>query len=82
MELKIRGVDAAVVKAIDEQAGRQKLSRSAYLARCLERFAALDAFQNQEARYRELEEKSLRVIESNTEVLLSFINFFRGLETN
>lgn len=82
MELKIRGVDAAVVKAIDEQAGRQKLSRSAYLAQCLERFAALDAFKNQEARYRELEEKSLRVIENNTEVLNHFLAFFREGETN
>lgn len=69
MEIKVRGVDPAAVKKIDELAAKQDVSRNTFLVNMIQNFTALEEFKSFEDRYQTTVEKCLRVIYNNTEVL-------------
>jgi predicted transcriptional regulator len=69
MEIKSRGVDPTAVKKIDELAKAQSISRSTFIANMIQNYTALEEFKDFEKRYQDFIDKSLRVIERNTDVM-------------
>lgn len=69
MEIKSRGVDPTAVKKIDELAKAQNISRSTFVANMIQNYAALEEFKDFEKRYQDFIDKSLRVIQQNTDVM-------------
>ena len=66
MEVKIRGVDPAAVKKIDELAKKQHISRNQYLASLVNNFAALEEFKSYQKQYETVIKKCLAVIQQNS----------------
>lgn len=73
MEIKVRGVDPAAVKKIDELAVMQDVSRNTFLVNMIQNFTALEEFKSFEDRYQTTVDKCLRVINHNTETLLKIM---------
>lgn len=69
MEIKVRGVDPAAVKKIDELAAKQDVSRNTFLVNMIQNFTALEEFKSFEDRYQSTVDKCLRVIDHNTDAL-------------
>ena len=46
MEIKVRGVDPAAVKKIDELAAKQDVSRNTFLVNMIQNFTALEEFKS------------------------------------
>ncbi|WP_283606919.1 MULTISPECIES: hypothetical protein [Faecalispora] len=69
MEIKVRGVDPAAVKKIDELATKQDVSRNTFLVNMIQNFTALEEFKSFEDRYQSMVDKCLRVIYHNTDAL-------------
>lgn len=73
MEIKVRGVDPAAVKKIDELAEKQDISRNTFLVNMIQNFTALEEFKSFEDRYQSMVDKSLRVIDRNTDMLYKIL---------
>lgn len=69
LEIKIRNVDPAAVKKIDELAKKKKLSRNQYLKNYVETLSVLEELKKQEERYVELTKLLAGLVERNTTVL-------------
>lgn len=69
MEIKIRSIDAAAVKKIDQIAKRQGLSRNEYLKRQIEHLALMPELLAAEDQYRNLVKEILPVISANNSLL-------------
>lgn len=76
MNISVRGLDAAVVKKIDELARKNKVSREEYIRRYLTKVSELEDIQNIDEKYHNLVdavvdrlEQANDIIESNTLVL-------------
>lgn len=79
MEIKIRNVDMAAVKKIDQTAKRQGLSRNEYLKRQIEHLALLPELLASEDKYRNLVKEILPVIEKNNRLLEQNNQFYEEL---
>ena len=73
MNISVRGLDAAVVKKIDELARKNKVSREEYIRRYLTKVSELEDIQNIDEKYHNLVdavvdrlEQANDIIESNT----------------
>ena len=73
MNISVRGLDAAVVKKIDELARKNKVSREEYIRRYLTKVSELEDIQNIDEKYHNLVdavvdrlEQAHDIIESNT----------------
>ena len=73
MNISVRGLDAAVVKKIDELARKNKVSREEYIRRYLTKVSELEDIQNIDEKYHNLVdavvdrlEQVNDIIESNT----------------
>lgn len=73
MNISVRGLDAAVVKKIDELAKKNKVSREEYIRRYLTKVSELEDIQNIDEKYHSLVdavvdrlEQANDIIESNT----------------
>lgn len=73
MNISVRGLDAAVVKKIDELARKNKVSREEYIRRYLIKVSELEDIQNIDEKYHNLVdavvdrlEQANDIIESNT----------------
>ena len=73
MNISVRGLDAAVVKKIDELARKNKVSREEYIRRYLTKVSELEDIQNIDEKYHNLVdavvdrlEQASDFIESNT----------------
>ena len=66
MEVKVRGVDPAAVKKIDELARKQRISRNQYLANLVNNFAALEEFKSYQRQYETVLDRCLKVIQQNS----------------
>lgn len=73
MNISVRGLDAAVVKKIDELAKKNKVSREEYIRRYLTKVSELEDIQNIDEKYHNLVdavvdrlEQANDIIESNT----------------
>ena len=73
MNMSVRGLDAAVVKKIDELARKNKVSREEYIRRYLTKVSELEDIQNIDEKYHNLVdavvdrlEQANDIIESNT----------------
>lgn len=73
MNISVRGLDAAVVKKIDEFARKNKVSREEYIRRYLTKVSELEDIQNIDEKYHNLVdavvdrlEQANDIIESNT----------------
>lgn len=69
MDIVTRDVDPTAIKKIDELAKKQGISRNTFLANMIQNFAALEEFKSFEERYQSTIDKSLRVIQKNTETM-------------
>ena len=78
MDILLRGVDPMAVKKIDELALHQNVSRSRYLINMIQNFTALEEFKNFEDRYLAALEKTLLVIEKNTDVQQKVLDVMEG----
>ena len=69
MEVKVRGVDPAAVKKVDELAKKQSISRNQFLAALINNFAALEEFKSYQQQYETVINRCLKVIQqySSTE---------------
>lgn len=73
MNISVHGLDAAVVKKIDELARKNKVSREEYIRRYLTKVSELEDIQNIDEKYHNLVdavvdrlEQANDIIESNT----------------
>ena len=73
MNISVRGLDAAVVKKIDELAKKNKVSREEYIRRYLTKVSELEDIQNIDEKYHNLVdavvdrlEQANDIIETNT----------------
>ena len=73
MNISVRGLDAVVVKKIDELARKNKVSREEYIRRYLTKVSELEDIQNIDEKYHNLVdavvdrlEQANDIIESNT----------------
>ena len=73
MNISVRGLDAAVVKKIDELARKNKVSREEYIRRYLTKVSELEDIQNIDEKYHNLVDavvdrlaQANDIIESNT----------------
>lgn len=73
MNISVRGLNAAVVKKIDELARKNKVSREEYIRRYLTKVSELEDIQNIDEKYHNLVdavvdrlEQANDIIESNT----------------
>lgn len=71
MEIRIREMNAAVVKALDGKAAGLGMSRQKYLKVQLERLAMVDAFREERNEYATLVKNMGIIIGNNTEQLQS-----------
>lgn len=78
MEVKVRGVDPAAVKKIDELARKQRISRNQYLASLVNNFAALDEFKSYQKQYETVIEKCLTVIQQNSSTQEKMLRYMAG----
>lgn len=69
MDVFLRGADPAAIKKIDELAKAQDISRNTYLANLINNYAALEEFKSYEQRYQTALDRSLNVIQRNSECL-------------
>jgi len=69
LDIKIRDVDPAAVKKIDELAKKKKQSRNQYLKNYVETLSVLEELKRQEERYVELTKLLAELVEKNTTVL-------------
>lgn len=63
MDIKVRGVNPAIVKAIDEKAKISNQSRQNYLKDLIENFVMLKDFNDREAELKQSLEKNTKVID-------------------
>lgn len=68
MEVKIRGVDPAAVKKIDELAKKQSISRNHFLAALINNYAALEEFKSYQGQYETVIKQCLQVIQQNSHI--------------
>lgn len=68
MEVKIRGVDPAAVKKIDELAKKQSISRNQFLAALINNYAALEEFKSYQGQYETVIKQCLQVIQQNSHI--------------
>ena len=66
MEVKVRDVDPAAVKKVDELAKKQSISRNQFLAALINNFAALEEFKSYQRQYETVINQCLKVIQQNS----------------
>ena len=62
MEIKIRELNPAIVKSLDEKAKKNNESRQVYLKKMIENFIMLNEFNDRETEYKLTLEKNTQVI--------------------
>ncbi|MEK4951882.1 ribbon-helix-helix protein, CopG family [Bacillus sp. FSL W8-1127] len=81
MDIKIRKLDPAVVRHIDELAKAKNLSRNEYLRRYISNLSVVKEIKEQQQKYEELQHKTLEVIQKNTIVMNKMIELIEELMT-
>ncbi|MGG3881421.1 hypothetical protein [Bacillus smithii] len=79
MDIKIRKLNPAVVRHIDELAKEKNLSRNEYLRRYISNLSVVKEMKEQQQKYEELQNKTLQVIQKNTEVMNEMIQLIKEL---
>lgn len=80
MEVKVRGLQASVVKSIDEKASKQGLSRNEYLKRAIERMATIDVFYEERNEYVSLVKSMESIIRHNTDEISRYKDSMERIE--
>lgn len=80
MEIRVREMNAAVVKALDEKAAGLGMSRQKYLKEQLERLATVDAFREERNEYATLVKNMGIIIGNNTEQLQSVAELLEDIK--
>lgn len=80
MEIMIREMNAAVVKALDEKAAGLGMSRQKYLKLQLERLATVDVFREERNEYATLVKNMGIIIGNNTEQLQSVAELLEDIK--
>lgn len=78
MEVKIRGVDPAAVKKMDELAKKQGISRTQFLAAMINNFAALEEFKSYRSQYETMVAQCLKVIQQNSSTEEKLLQHLEG----
>ena len=78
MEVKIRGVDPAAVKKMDELAKKQGISRTQFLAAMINNFAALEEFKSYRSQYETMVARCLKVIQQNSSTEEKLLQHLEG----
>lgn len=79
MEIKIRNLEPATVKKIDELAKQKGISRQEYLKRHLESFAVSGLHSDIIDRYEKQLQVNNMLLEKNTQTMNEMIETFKGL---
>lgn len=66
MEVKVRGVEPAAVKKVEELAKKQDISRNQFLAAMINNYAALEEFKSYQRQYETVIARCLKVIQQNS----------------
>lgn len=78
MEVKVRGVDPAAVKKIDELARKQSISRNQFLAALINNFSALEEFKSYQRQYETVIDRCLKVIQQNSSTQEKMLRYVEG----
>ncbi|MED4882780.1 ribbon-helix-helix protein, CopG family [Bacillus smithii] len=79
MDIKIRKLNPAIVRQIDELAKEKNLSREEYLRRYISNLSVVKEMKEQQQKYEELLQKTLEVIQKNTIAMNRMINLIDEL---
>ena len=71
MNISVRGLDAAVVKKIDELARKNKVSREEYIRRYLTKVSELEDIQNIDEKYHNLVDAVVDRLEQANDIIES-----------
>ena len=69
MNISVRGLDAAVVKKIDELARKNKVSREEYIRRYLTKVSELEDIQNIDEKYHNLVDAVVDRLEQANDII-------------
>ncbi|MEG1427798.1 MAG: hypothetical protein RSC76_08940 [Oscillospiraceae bacterium] len=82
MEIKIRNINPAAVKKIDELANKKNQSRNEYLKNMLEVFTGLEEFKKFEERYQTVIRSMEIIVQHNSDVLNNILKIIEEDEAD